>query len=520
MELSNTFIVALLISAALLVVPVLLRFNRKSVAAASAESFPRREPSQSHTAINTPKSLSDAVSRAAMAQVRVAHGKQTPLDSFISCLDEALETHYRDWVEPLVAAADGTTFILQSVTVEITAANLPLLESASNLKPALLKRVFEDRVAKSAGHAHYDKAKFYGIAFRNGTEAKPSDGDVIRVLKAHGGERIEITLIFHGEPDYRAPRATQFREATNGSLDLAAGGQRSAIATLEVTLPGAVTRTVAIRHTPFRIGADPAADLQIDSPFLSANHAVLDASADGNFTLTDKSRNGTWLNGTRLGAATPVRLGARGLILLSNAVPGADVPLIEFRSNSVAPLVSEIPRGAAEKMDSADPNVTVTQTQALARGAAVSPQRAVSSDITSAEKVVTVAPTKAVAVPVKQKARLRTIMSDGTEATYLLTELGCEIGREPGENDIAARPTAIHISRRHLRLVDWAHESGIFVENLAVTRGGTYLDGQRQDAVFIWRFADPKRPAEGWLTLGEARMSNGGMRLRLERIGA
>jgi hypothetical protein len=108
-------------------------------------------------------------------------------------------------------------------------------------------------------------------------------------------------------------------------------------------------------------------------------------------------------------------------------------------------------------------------------------------------------------------------MPDGSEADYPLTELGVDIGREPGGNGIAMPAIARQVSRRHLRLVDWAHNSGLFVENLAVERGGSYLDGQRQDAQFIWRYADAKRPNEGWLTLGEARMSHAGIRVRLLR---
>ena len=443
MDSNKLFIIAFIVSAAILLVPVLMRFGKKSATPAFADIAPRREPGSPAAKI---ASGNPAPAQApGVPDVRVAHGKQTPLDSFIACLDEALDSHYRDWVEPLVSAADGTTFILHAVTAEMTATNLPLLEPASHLKPALLKRVFEDRLAKSAGHAHYDRAKFYGVVFRSGSEAKPTDGDVIRVLKAHGGERIEITLVFHGEPDYRAPRATQLRDTSTEFRfkPSPSGTEPSAIATLEVTLPGAATRTIAITHTPFRIGADPAADLAVDSPFLSGTHAVLDACTGGGFTLADKSRNGTWLNGVRLAAGTPVRLNARGLILLSSAVPGADVPLIEYRSNAVAPAAPEI-----------TPHATADAGIATVTKAANPVSRAASNFHASTETVFASEATPTIAAPLKAQARLRAILADGSEAEYLLTELDREIGREPGEHGIVAPASARHISRHHLRMVD------------------------------------------------------------------
>ena len=115
------------------------------------------------------------------------------------------------------------------------------------------------------------------------------------------------------------------------------------------------------------------------------------------------------------------------------------------------------------------------------------------------------------------QAMLQVIHPDGTQAEFPLTTLGIEIGREAGDNGITAPASALRVSRHHLRLVSWAHNTGVFVENLAVDRGGTYLDGQRQDAQFIWRYADAKRPSEGYISLGTPGIAEGGLRLRLLR---
>ena len=500
----NTFIIAaLVISGAILLIPLLLRIGNKS-AAPFGNSLLRREPV---APVSSKNIQAPATAAPAVPGVRVGHGKQSPLDTFIACLDEALETHYRDWVEPLVNAAEGTTFALHSVTVEMTATNLPLMQFISDLKPAVLKRVFIDRLARSTGHAHYDQAKFYGIAFRNGAEARAADGDVIRVLKAHGGERMEVALVFQGEPDYRAPRKTQLRSAD----DEAVGGNsktHATIATLDITLPGEDIRTVVLTRTPFTIGSHPDADLYIDIPCISGTHAVLDACTGGGVTITDhKSTNGTWVNGMRIAYNTPMRLNTRALKLLAGAKPGADVPLIEYHSKVELKGSSGVSTG-----------VTVNATGSGTSATVIQDLPGIVASTSNETRITDEAPT-APATPQAPtvQAMLQLIHPDGTQAEFPLTTLGIEIGREAGDNGITAPASALRVSRHHLRLVSWAHNTGVFVENLAVDRGGTYLDGQRQDAQFIWRYADAKRPSEGYISLGTPGIAEGGLRLRLLR---
>ena len=79
------------------------------------------------------------------------------------------------------------------------------------------------------------------------------------------------------------------------------------MAVLAVAGPDGETRPYRLGTARFTIGRSPGNDLAIDSPFVSREHAVVTAEA-GSYLIQDlSSKNGTWVNGARLGAQ-PQRL--------------------------------------------------------------------------------------------------------------------------------------------------------------------------------------------------------------------
>ena len=74
---------------------------------------------------------------------------------------------------------------------------------------------------------------------------------------------------------------------------------------------GGETRRFPLGPAPFRIGRVAGNDLVLPAPEVSRSHAVLTVDGDA-ATLADlDSTNGTWVEGERLGGATPLTPGAR-----------------------------------------------------------------------------------------------------------------------------------------------------------------------------------------------------------------
>ena len=86
---------------------------------------------------------------------------------------------------------------------------------------------------------------------------------------------------------------------------------------VEIELVGQ-TNNWSYRKARILIGRDTKCDVSLSEyPMVSREHAMLESSEDGGLTLSDRSANGTFLNGKRLGAGIvhsgdTLRLGADG----------------------------------------------------------------------------------------------------------------------------------------------------------------------------------------------------------------
>lgn len=72
-------------------------------------------------------------------------------------------------------------------------------------------------------------------------------------------------------------------------------------------------RYYRISTSPFRVGADPSNHLVIEAPHVSGLHATFELEADGSVIVIDASRNGTYVDGTRVanGQRIPLANGQR-----------------------------------------------------------------------------------------------------------------------------------------------------------------------------------------------------------------
>ena len=76
----------------------------------------------------------------------------------------------------------------------------------------------------------------------------------------------------------------------------------------QLTLPGG--GALPIDHWENILGRDPSADLRLDLPTISRQHAALSRDAAGNWTVTDlDSKGGTLVNGISVDMRAPIRLG-------------------------------------------------------------------------------------------------------------------------------------------------------------------------------------------------------------------
>ncbi len=92
-----------------------------------------------------------------------------------------------------------------------------------------------------------------------------------------------------------------------------------------------LTKTsVSLKQKSVVIGRDPQANLCLDAPTISRDHAIIDSNNQGQYILTDRSRNGVFVNGQKvtnqaiLANGSTIRIGPYTLILQGDNLVIAD----------------------------------------------------------------------------------------------------------------------------------------------------------------------------------------------------
>lgn len=111
-------------------------------------------------------------------------------------------------------------------------------------------------------------------------------------------------------------------------------------------------RFYRIATSPFLVGADPANQLVVDAPHVSAHHATIELLADGTVYLLDASRNGTYIDGTRVPPGERVRVIPGQRISFSRDV---EVRL-EQPSRATGDVALARPAASAQLANPAEPN--------------------------------------------------------------------------------------------------------------------------------------------------------------------
>src|SRR5688500_15018821 len=73
--------------------------------------------------------------------------------------------------------------------------------------------------------------------------------------------------------------------------------------------PSGLERCVPLIRGPITIGRDPSCSMQLESPYVSRQHARIDVVASGPYLVDLGSRNGSAVNGARVHAAAPLNAG-------------------------------------------------------------------------------------------------------------------------------------------------------------------------------------------------------------------
>ena len=74
-------------------------------------------------------------------------------------------------------------------------------------------------------------------------------------------------------------------------------------------------QTVQVNKNPFIIGRKPSADIVITHEEVSRLHAKVEVTSEGLY-LTDLSKNGVYVNGSRINKGSPVYVGFEDRIFL------------------------------------------------------------------------------------------------------------------------------------------------------------------------------------------------------------
>ena len=91
------------------------------------------------------------------------------------------------------------------------------------------------------------------------------------------------------------------------------------------------SREIPLAHGDTVIGRDPEANVCIDEPSISRRHATISTSPDGAMLRDLGSRNGTFVDGRRIDAPTPlvngavVSIGPVALLFAARTAPGSTV---------------------------------------------------------------------------------------------------------------------------------------------------------------------------------------------------
>jgi len=111
-------------------------------------------------------------------------------------------------------------------------------------------------------------------------------------------------------------------------------------------------RFYRISTSPFTVGADPGNHLVIDAPHVSSLHATLELLDDGTVHLVDASRNGTYIDGTRVPTGERVRVNPGQRIEFSRDVEvQLEQPSRQAPVHAAVPVVSPAEPNPARKAE-------------------------------------------------------------------------------------------------------------------------------------------------------------------------
>jgi len=109
-------------------------------------------------------------------------------------------------------------------------------------------------------------------------------------------------------------------------------------------------KKIHLRYINYRIGSDKNADIKIEDPFVSREHAYLELKSDGNYYIEDlNSKNGVFLNGTRVQKA---KLPSQGVLRLGRSTISWKDSMIEAASEGELLVADPAMKDAITKLKS------------------------------------------------------------------------------------------------------------------------------------------------------------------------
>lgn len=494
------------------------------------------------------------------------------LGSLTRALRKALENFAKQEVADL-HRLDGTCYALRSLQIGVKTNNQQYLTALSRLPSKKLKTLLLSALKQSSVERMYNTAELFGASIVPTAEADTQDW--LQVLDVYEQDHVAYQFEFEGDlcdadlPSSASTTAQASKTNAHASaqatpmLDssptpFAHAQATPLLADMQLVLhsdalwpdgwghPFANAKELSVYDLPLCLGrASVAPDRQSGQGFgvqvgsdglpfaalygdehLSLRHLSISQGAGGWLCVTDHSSNGTWLDGQRLPKGVPTPLPATGELSLCSA-QGATKSRAKATSVRFA-----LAQDVACTMPTASTAKPVAHTPAPAVAApapAAAPLATAPSAVTrSADLPIQMLPARETdlsdgkpsavqampqgSAPVLAILRVRS--HDGSETTHPIAHWPLDIGRE---GFITLPDSCIKVSRQHLRLERPHGRSGFQVSNTAHPRNGTFRKTRREDAHFVWEFAQSGRADEGWLVLGAPTMGAGTVQMRLEK---
>ena len=427
----------------------------------------------------------------------------------LNALAHATENYFLSNISPLLRNVPHLRWQIKQIQICETADNMQLLKEINQLSPSILHTVSKAILAKLPCAHAMDLSRYYGLCIVPGDDLI---GRTAVTWASVGLEKTPMQFYFDDE----------IIECAEEEIDEPEQAIQTIAFHLNITDQNG-TRKVDLTQFPAVIGSGNNAGIQVNGPYVSAQHLVLQWDAVLQCVyLIDRSKHGTYLhNGKKIADGERRNLIGEGYVKLTNQ---ANAPRLEYwygaaPHQGTALLPSDVSPRSEPSPDSTTPIAKAIPplaafTRSLrAANPAPSPRRSAPTRLhTSAQRTMLTG-----ADQTKPLAWLQVRTANKQIDTVAINALPFSIGREFDGNGFPVDPSCIKVARNHLRLLE-QRGNAFGVHNDSLQRPGqsnlTVGVKGAENLKFVW-VPHPRNSNSGWRVLGANRLDVESVEVRL-----